>query len=67
MERWFADLTACRLRRGTFTTVEAMLAWAATWNKDAKPFVWRNGAEDISEQIRRGRATLNEVKSATGD
>ena len=69
--RWFADLTGRRLRRGVFTSVralvEALTAWAVTWNEDPKPFVWHKPAEEIIEKVRRGRAALNQVKSATHD
>jgi transposase len=71
VERWFADLTERRLRRGIFTSVgalvQALADWAASWNKDPKPFVWHKAAEEIIERVRRGRAALHQVKSATGD
>lgn len=71
VERWFADLTERRLRRGVFTSVgaltQALTAWAASWNDDPKPFVWHKAADEIIEKVRRGRAALNQVKSATDD
>jgi transposase len=71
VERWFADLTGRRLRRGVFTSVGALVdalnAWATNWNQDPKPFVWHKAAEEIIEKVRRGRAALNQVKSATDD
>ena len=71
VERWFADLTGRRLRRGVFTSVgalvEALTVWAVTWNENPKPFVWHKPAEEIIEKVRRGRAALNQVKSATHD
>ena len=58
VERWFADLTGRRLRRGVFTSVgalvEALTAWAASWNEDPRPFVWHKAAEEIIEKVRRG-------------
>lgn len=69
VERWFSELTARRLRRGVFTSVpnlvEAIEIWAGHWNDDPKPFVWHKAAEEIIEKVRRGRATLAQVKSAT--
>ena len=69
VERWFADLTERRLRRGVFTSVgaltDALTAWAASWNEDPKPFVWHKAAEEIIEKVQRGRAALHQVKSAT--
>jgi transposase len=71
VERWFADLTERRLRRGVFTSVgalvEALTAWAKSWNEDPRPFVWHKAAEEIIEKVRRGRVALNQVKCATDD
>jgi len=45
--------------------VEAIETWAEHWNDDPKPFVWHKTAAEIIEKVRRGRATLTQVKSAT--
>ncbi|MCU1492513.1 MAG: family transposase, partial [Acidimicrobiaceae bacterium] len=39
--------------------------WAEHWNDDPKPFVWHKPAQEIIEKVRRGRAQLAQVKSAT--
>jgi transposase len=69
VERWFNELTERRLRRGVFTSVgaliEAIEIWAEHWNDDPKPFVWHKPAQEIITKVRRGRATLTRVKSAT--
>src|SRR2546423_7660009 len=69
VERWFKKLTDRRLRRGTFTSVPALIAAITTWvehgNTDPKPFTWPAKAEDIIAKVRRGRATLSQVKSKT--
>jgi transposase len=69
IERWFKELTERRLRRGVFTSVpqliDAIELWAEHWNDDPKPFVWHKQAEEIIAKVRRGRATLTQVKSAT--
>ena len=69
IERWFNELTERRLRRGVFTSVpnliEAIEIWTEHWNDDPKPFVWHKQAEEIIAKVRRGRATLTQVKSAT--
>jgi transposase len=69
VERFFAELTNRRLKRGVFTSVpvlvEAMESWIEKWNEDPKPFVWHKAAEEIIEKVRRGRATLASVNSAT--
>lgn len=69
VERWFKELTDRRLRRGTFTSVpdliNSMKLWVEHWNEDPKPLVWHKTAEEIIEKVRRGRSTLDQVKSAT--
>jgi transposase len=69
VERWFKQLTDRRLRRGTFSSVPALIdaisTWVDHWNDDPKPFVWHAAAEEILEKVRRGRKTLSQVKSAT--
>jgi transposase len=71
VERWFKELTDRRLRRGTFTSVanlvDAIETWVEHWNDDPKPFVWHKTAEEIITKVRRGRAALAQVKSATHD
>ena len=69
VERFFAELTNRRLRRGTFTSVpvlvDAIELWVAKWNEDPKPFVWHKAADEIIDKVRRGRAVLHQIKSAT--
>jgi transposase len=69
VERWFKELTDKRLRRGVFTSVadltDAIATWVRHWNDDPKPFVWHKTAEEIIEKVRRGRATLHQIKSTT--
>src|SRR5271155_3417902 len=70
VERWFALLTDRRLRRGVFGSVKELTAairlWAKHWNEDPKPFIWTKAADEIIEKVRRGRAALHQVKTATG-
>ena len=69
VERWFKEITDKRLRRGRFNSVaelvDAMELWAEHWNDDPRPFVWTKTAEDIMTKVRRGRASLHQIKSAT--
>jgi transposase len=71
VERWFAELTERRLRRGVFTSVndliDAISTWAKHWNTDPKPFIWHKAADEIITKVRRGRAALTQTKSATHD
>jgi transposase/transcriptional regulator with XRE-family HTH domain len=69
VERWFKQLTDRRLRRGVFTSVPALIEAITTWvehgNANPTPFIWHAKAEDIITKVRRGRATLTQVKSKT--
>jgi transposase len=69
VEGWFSQLTERRLKKGTFPSVDelqkAIELWAAHWNEDPKPFIWKKPAEEIIAKVRRGRAALASVKSAT--
>jgi hypothetical protein len=69
IERWFKELTDRMLKRGVFTSVPeletAILKWAAQWNNDPKPFVWKASAEDIIEKVRGRAALTRKINSAT--
>jgi len=69
IERWFKELTDKRLRRGVFTSVAdltaAITTWAQHWNENPKPFIWKATTDDIITKVRRGRATLNQIKLQT--
>ncbi|WP_203981085.1 IS630 family transposase [Planotetraspora silvatica] len=55
VERWFAELTNKRIRRGVHKSVQALEAdirtWIATWNSDPKPYVWTKTADEILERL----------------
>ncbi len=65
VEGWLKLLTERRLRRGVFSSVEALREaielWAEHWNDDPKPFVWRKTAEEIIEKVQRRRAALHQI------
>ncbi|MGH9093288.1 MAG: IS630 family transposase [Acidimicrobiales bacterium] len=69
VERWFKELTERRLKRGAFSSVDALVEaielWTEHWNDEPKPFVWHKPAEQIIEKVRRGRAALHQINSAT--
>lgn len=60
VERFFAEITAKRIRRGTFTSVpqliKAIAAYVADHNAHARPFVWTKSAGTILKKIRKCRA-----------
>src|SRR4051794_29362560 len=53
VERWFAELTTKKLRRGAHRSVRELnsdiRAWIETWNDDPKPYVWTKTADQILE------------------
>ena len=55
VERWFAELTTKKLRRGTHRSVRALNAdirsWIETWNENPRPYVWTKTAEQILDAI----------------
>jgi transposase len=65
IERWFKEITDRRIRRGSFRSVDELVAaidhWSEHWNDDPKPFVWHRTAEEIIAKVRRGRAALHQV------
>jgi transposase len=56
VERWFAELTNKKLRRGAYRSVRALNAdirdWIETWNENPRPYVWAKTAEQILDAIR---------------
>jgi len=57
VERFFAEITAKRIRRGTFPSVpkliKAISTYVAEHNASAKPFVWTKSARSIMTKIRK--------------
>ena len=57
VERWFAELTQKRLRRGNFTGVKELIIaikdYLAQNNKQPKPFVWTASAQQIIDKVNR--------------
>jgi transposase len=55
VERWFAELTTKKLRRGTHTSVRQLntdiRAWIDTWNENPRPYVWTKTADQILASI----------------
>jgi len=45
--------------------IAAIEKWVQYWNVNPEPFVWHQPAAEIIEKVRRGRATLHQIKSAT--
>src|SRR6188472_1410548 len=66
VERWFAELTTKKLRRGAHRSVRELnadiRAWIETWNDDPKPYVWTKTADQILESITTYCTRINESR-----
>jgi len=66
VERWFAELTTKKLRRGAHRSVRALnddiRTWIDTWNNDPRPFVWTKTADQILDSIARYCERINESR-----
>jgi transposase len=64
VERWFAELTTKKLRRGSHRSVRELNTdirdWIETWNDNPRPFVWTKTADDILESIARYCKRIND-------
>jgi transposase len=62
VERWFAEITRKRIRRGSFrnvrTLVKAINEYLRENNRSPKPFVWTATARTILSKIRRCKEAL---------
>lgn len=60
VERWFAELTRKRIRRGVFKSVpdlvEAIEEFIRTNNENPKPFVWTKKVEEILQKVNHCKA-----------
>ena len=66
IERWFAELTNKRIRRGSFLSVPDLVAaiqeFLAVWNENPKPFVWTATVDSIVAKLARCRQTLEQIQ-----
>ena len=66
VERWFAELTTKKLRRGAHRSVRELnadiRAWIDGWNENPRPFVWTKTADQILESIARYCDRINESR-----
>ena len=60
VERWFAEITRQRIRRGTFESVPALIAaiveYLDHYNQSPRPFVWTKDADTILAKIDRAKS-----------
>src|ERR1700687_2456717 len=66
VERWFGELTAKAVRRGSFGSVadlqSAIAQFLDAWNECPKPFLWTATVESIQAKLSRCRQTLEQIK-----
>lgn len=66
IERWFAELTSKRIRRGSFYNVEDLVAaiqeFLTAWNERPRPFVWTATVDSILAKLARCRQTLEQIQ-----
>ena len=62
VERFFAEITRNRIRRGVFNSVaelkSAIMEYLENHNADPKPFVWTKSAAEILEKVARAKQAL---------
>jgi transposase len=65
VERFFAEITTKRIRRGTFTSVteleDAIHDYLDRHNADPKPFVWSKSADVVLQKERRALDALEAI------
>jgi transposase len=62
VERWFAELTQKRIRRGVFRSVPDLIAtiedFMKIYNEKPKPFVWTKKVDQILAKVKRCKAVI---------
>ena len=62
VERFFAEITRKRIRRGAFKSVaeleSAIMEYLEKHNADPKPFIWTKSAGEILEKVARAKQAL---------
>ena len=65
IETWFGLITKQSIRRGTFSSVSALIgqirAYIEHWNTRAEPFVWTATAEEILAKVRLVQTTIKQL------
>jgi hypothetical protein len=67
-QRFFAEITSKRNRRGSYTSVDdpesAIYDYLLLHNAKPKPFVWTKTADDILKRERRALNALDEIRGS---
>jgi transposase len=60
VERWFAEITNKRIRRGSFESVPQLICgikdYIKTWNKSGRSFSWTKTPEEIFAKINKAKS-----------
>ena len=66
IERWFAELTNKRIRRGSFFSVAELIAsiqdFLTAWNAKPKPFLWTATVDSIVTKLAGCKQTLEQIQ-----
>ena len=66
VERWFAEITRQQIRRGSWTSTQALEAaikdYLDVYNEQPKPFIWTKSADQILETIQRYCQSINDTQ-----
>jgi|SRR5208283_3506910 len=66
IERWFAELTGKRIRRGVFVSVADLITaideYLEVWNTNPKPLVWTATVESIIGKLACCKQTLEKIQ-----
>ena len=62
VERWFAEITRKRIRRGTFTSLPALITaireYVRIYNRNPKPFIWTAKPSTIMRKVQHCKEAL---------
>lgn len=65
IEIWFGIITRQSIRRGTFTSVNALIVrirdYVQHWNADAKPFTWTATTDEILAKVRWVQTSVKQL------
>jgi transposase len=66
VERWFAELTNKKLRRGAHRSVRELntdiRSWIEHWNENPRPYVWTKTADQILDSLSRYCQRINDSR-----
>jgi transposase len=70
IERWFAEITRKRIRRGTFRSVRDLIGainqYVRSYNQNPRPFQWVASASQIIRKVRKYKALIETSAGEAG-